>query len=170
MPKVQVCVGTVAAGKSTFAKKRAREGALVLNDDNIVNALHGNNYSLYEKELKPVYKGIGYAILSYGILAGRDVVVDRLNIKKSTRKRYITAVESMDAEVEAVIFPMVHPKQHARWRVASNARGASYEKWLEVAEEKFDKYTPVSDDEGFDSIIHIHFIDILKMVQNEQNS
>lgn len=165
MAKVQICVGMVASGKSTFAKFRAQEGAIVQNDDSIVNSVHGQNYALYEKDLKPLYKGLGYAVMSLGLSLGRDVVVDRTNLKRSTRRRYISAARCMDAEVEAVVFPMLGPEIHAERRAKSDGRGFGYEKWLEVAQRHMNGFSPVAEDEGFDSIIRFSNDDVLKMVE-----
>lgn len=167
MTRVQICVGMIASGKSTYAQKKAKHGAVILNDDSIVNAVHGNNYSLYEKELKPLYKGIGYSIMSHAISLGRDVIVDRTNLKKSTRKRYISAAHSMDVDVDAVVFPMNDPEVHAKRRVKSDDRGLGYEKWLEVAKEHRETYVPVSEDEGFEYIIQFSNDDITDMFIRE---
>jgi len=52
MRKIQILVGMIASGKSTYSKHAARLGFIVVNDDAIVNAVHGEDYTLYDKKLK----------------------------------------------------------------------------------------------------------------------
>ena len=39
-PKVEILVGPIASGKSTYLKHRVSQGAITINDDAIVNAVH----------------------------------------------------------------------------------------------------------------------------------
>ena len=78
-PKVEILVGFIASGKSTYSKHRASQGAIVINDDAIVNAVHSNIYELYDKNLKPLYKAVENTILEMALALNRDVVIDRPN-------------------------------------------------------------------------------------------
>jgi hypothetical protein len=40
---MQILVGPIASGKSTFARKRATEGALIINDDALAAILHAGD-------------------------------------------------------------------------------------------------------------------------------
>ena len=50
---LELLVGPIASGKSTYSNKAAKEGAIIVNDDAIVTALHGGDHTLYDKALKP---------------------------------------------------------------------------------------------------------------------
>lgn len=75
MPKLEILFGPVASGKSTYSRRRASDGALIANDDAIVLAVHGGEYSLYAKELKPVYKALRGLVAQFGAALGRDVII-----------------------------------------------------------------------------------------------
>jgi predicted kinase len=132
---IYILIGPIASGKSTFAKKKAKEGALIINDDSIVNALHANEYTLYNKDLKILYKQLEMVIITTGVALGRDIVIDRPCHSRSTRQRYTEIARSIDHPVTAVLFSDFGPEMHARRRSESDARGYDYEYWLRVAKE-----------------------------------
>lgn len=152
---IYVLVGPIASGKSTYCKKKAQEGALIVNDDSIVNALHADQYGAYDKELKPLYKSLEMSIIAYGVAIGRDVVIDRPSYKKSTRRRYVEMAHSIDAEVTAVVFENFGPEVHAKRRFESDSRGYTYDGWLRVAQEHESLREEISTSEGFDHLEHV---------------
>lgn len=152
---IYVLVGPIASGKSTYCKRKAQEGALIVNDDSIVNALHADQYGAYDKDLKPLYKSLEMSIIAYAVAVNRDVVVDRPSYKRTTRRRYIEMAHSIDAEVTAIIFENFGPEVHAKRRFESDSRGYTYEGWLRVAKEHESLREPVDVHEGFDHIEYI---------------
>lgn len=157
---IEVLVGMIASGKSTWAARRANEGWVVLNDDAIVSAVHGGDYTLYSKELKFLYKSIEDHILHTAVAMGRNVVVDRgLDIRATSRRRWIALAKSLDVPINAVIFKKEAPEVHARRRSDSDSRGHDYNYWLkEVAEVHDRQWVRPSRDEGFDDIITYEYI------------
>ncbi len=77
MAKIQVLVGMIAAGKSSYCRNAARTGIICMNDDVIVNMLHGDDYTLYNKQLKAFYKSIDNHIVVSALLMDRTIIVDR---------------------------------------------------------------------------------------------
>jgi dephospho-CoA kinase len=75
--KIQVLVGMIASGKSTYAKNAARRGVICVNDDAVVNLVHADDYTLYDKSLKILYKSIENHIISMALAMSRTVLVDR---------------------------------------------------------------------------------------------
>jgi len=150
---IEVLIGMISSGKSTWAKKRADEGWVVLNDDAIVNLVHGGSYFLYDKALKPLYKSIENHILVTSIAMGKNVVVDRaLDLRKESRQRWIALAKSLDVEIRAKIFKIDDPEVHARRRFEANPRGLTYGHWLEAARRHYANYDPPTLEEGFDHI------------------
>ena len=49
---IKLLVGCIASGKSTYCRNAAKAGTIIINDDDIVNMLHGGQYGLYDKKLK----------------------------------------------------------------------------------------------------------------------
>jgi predicted kinase len=153
---VEILIGMIASGKSTYCRKRAEEGALIVNDDSIVTAIHGGNYKLYNHDLKLVYEAVGQAIINYGTVCNnKDIVIDRTNLKKSTRARYIMYADVLKTPVIAVTFPIETPEIHAKRRTDSDARGYDFDYWLKVAKAHLESYEEPSIDEGFAELRHI---------------
>jgi predicted kinase len=152
---VEMLIGMIASSKSTYSRKRAMEGALIVNDDSIVNAIHAGMNTLYQEDLKFLYKYIEDTILSDGVIHSKDVVIDCPNLDKKRRSRYINNIRDLDVKIVAIVFPMVSPEEHALRRFNSDSRGYDLEYWTKVAREHFKSYEPVSIDEGFNEIIYL---------------
>ncbi len=161
--KIYVLVGMIASGKSTYCKNAAKAGVLIMNDDAIVNLVHADDYTLYDKKLKILYKSIENHVISLGITIGKSVVVDRgLNISIKGRKRWLALADSFDVQCEAISFVNEGPETHAQRRVASDSRGYLYDYWLKVAEHHHSIYAPPTVDEGFHAVHNVSFDDVKK--------
>jgi predicted kinase len=159
--KLQVLVGMIASGKSTYARQAARQGVLCMNDDAIVNMLHADDYTLYRKELKVLYKSVENHVIASGLLLNRPVMVDRgLNVSKKGRQRWLALAKSFDVPCEAIVFKNDGPEVHARRRAESDARGHPFAYWLRVAETHNSLYIVPTVEEGFDAVHHISFDEI----------
>jgi predicted kinase len=160
---VQILVGPVASGKSTYSRNAAQRGMVIVNDDAIVMAIHAGHYQLYDQSAKPLYKAVENTILQTAVALGRSVVVDRgTNNRPDSRRRWIGLAHSLDLPVVAVVFPDEGPEVHARRRFESDGRGASYEEWLKVAQHHADVGEPVNfySDEGFDEVVTVQWPDV----------
>ena len=151
---IELLVGPICSGKSTYAILRASQGAIIINDDSIVTALHGD-YELYSKGLKPIYKTLENTILQMAITMGRDVVVDRPNMSRDNRKRFIGISLAMDEQVVAVMFPNHGPEKHARMRFECNPRGKSLEHWIKAAQRHQGIYQKPELSEGLADIVPV---------------
>jgi predicted kinase len=150
---IEVLVGMIASGKSTWAKDRAKEGWIIINDDSIVNAVHADDYLLYQQDLKPLYKSIEDHILHTAVAMGKNVVVDRgLSLSATARRRWIALANSLDTPVQAVLFDVFSPEVHAQRRFESDSRGHDLDYWLRVAQRHHSVYDEPTLDEGFESI------------------
>jgi len=156
---IEVLVGTIASGKSTWARKMAGDDWIVVNDDAIVNSLHAGDYTLYQEDLKPLYKSIEDHILHIAVAMGKNVLIDKgLSLNKKSRARWIALGRSLDVPVRARVFDIVAPETHAKRR-SKESRGHSYDYWLMVAKRHIDVYEPPTLDEGFESIEHYKWHD-----------
>lgn len=157
MPKVEVLVGMIASGKSTFAKRRAAEGAIIVNDDAIVTALHGGDYGAYQNDLTPLYKHVEEAAFAIAVTLGRDVVIDRgVNVSANARRRWVGLAHAYNAHAVAVVFPRFSPKEHASRRFNSDGRGHSEKYWIEVAKARASRYDAPTEQEGFAAVVNVH--------------
>ena len=161
MSKLQILIGMIASGKSSYCKNAARQGIICMNDDAIVNMLHGDEYTLYDKDLKPFYKSIENHIVASALLMKRTIIVDRgLSISVKGRKRWIALAKSFDVPCEAIVFKNEGPEVHAKRRHSSDARGHDYDYWLKVSSKHFENYEAPSLLEGLDSIYQVSFEEI----------
>lgn len=147
--------GMIASGKSTHATELAKNNWIIVNDDSIVNALHANNYTLYNKRLKPLYKLIENTMINGAVLMNIDVAIDRTCLSKSMRSRYIALANTLDVPIICTVFPIEHPEVHAHRRCNHDNRGYSYEHWLKVARSHLATYEQPSLSEGFQKIINL---------------
>lgn len=161
--KVFILVGMIASGKSTYSKNAAKQGLIIVSDDSIVNGVHADEYTLYDKKLKLLYKSIENQIASLGLALGRSVVIDRgLNTSINGRKRWLALANSFDVPCEAICFLNEGPETHARRRVNGDNRGWDYDYWLKAATRHHNSFELPTLNEGFSLIHHISFEDIQK--------
>lgn len=159
--KIQILCGMIGSGKSSYAKNAAATGALIYNDDELVNMFHGGDYTLYDKELKVLYKSVEHNILGVALALQKTIIIDRgLNVSAKGRRRWISIAKSLDYPCEAIVFKNEGPEVHAHRRTHHNDRGHSYEYWLEVAQHHNDICCEPTLEEGFDKVYHISFEEI----------
>lgn len=155
--KIEVLVGMIGSGKSTFARRRAREGALVISHDWLTEMLHAEYR--YEPGLRDCYRQMEDALARWALVWGRDVVVDRTHLTRESRRRWLdlAAILATPAvAVFAVAFPIDEPDVHARRRFESDPRGRSFQIWLDVATHHYAQAVlePLSPAEGFAAILN----------------
>lgn len=161
--KIVVLSGAIASGKSTYACNAARKGYICVNDDAIVNLVHGGDYTLYQKDLKILYKSIENHIVSTALAMGKSVIIDRgRNNNKFGRKRWIALANSYDAFVEAIVFKNEGPEIHAKRRFQHDSRGHTYEYWFDVASAHQLEWEEPSVLEGLNAVHSIPFSDIIE--------
>lgn len=166
MPQIEILIGCVGAGKSTYAKYRAYQGAIIVNDDALVMAMHAGTYNLYKKGLKPLYKAVENTILQTALIMGKDVIIDRPNYSKQMRSRYISIARSLDCRVHILVFPEYAPEVHVARRMESNARGMDYDAWMAVFMAHKDNYTKPTIDEA-DEITYLTETDIRNLKDDD---
>ncbi len=161
MQKIQVLVGMIAAGKSTYARNAAKIGVLCVNDDAIVNMLHADDYTLYDEKLKTLYKSLENQAIGTILALGRSVLIDRgLNISVHGRQRWISLAKSFDVSCEAIVFSNDGPLIHAKRRFECDPRGHDHDYWLRVACHHNLHWQPPTVAEGFDKVHQISFGEI----------
>jgi len=74
MKYLDILVGPMASGKSTYCSKAAKQGAIIVCDDDITMMVHGGNYGLYTIELIPLYKAIENSIIQMGLSLNHRVI------------------------------------------------------------------------------------------------
>ena len=154
MTTIEILIGMIGSGKSTYARKRADEGALIISHDDLTQMLHGRYR--YEQGLRDTYRLMEEDIAHIAITNGKDVVVDRCHLTAESRDRWVCFASRFLPRVlaVAVVFPIEDPEVHARRRFEADPRGRSYLEWLRVARHHNDQAAaePIGPNEGFDVI------------------
>lgn len=152
---LELLVGPIASGKSTYCREAAKNGSIIVNDDSIVTSAHGGDYHLYNKALKPFYKSIENHMVSTALAIGLNVVIDRPNHSISMRRRFIAIAKSFDIPVTLIMFKRESPEVHASRRFNSDSRGHSLEYWIDAARYHESLYeSPNQEIELFDKIVN----------------
>lgn len=167
---LEILVGPIASGKSTYCREAAKEGAIILNDDSIITAIHGGDYKLYRKNLKPLYKSIENTAISTALAMGLRVVVDRPNHSRRMRRRYIGLGHSFDVPVRLVIFQRESPEVHASRRFNGDSRGHSLDYWVSVAKAHDALYeVPEQSTEQYDELVVVEWCPPGHLVKRSQS-
>lgn len=156
--RLEILVGMIGSGKSTYARKRADEGALVVCHDDIMEMLHARYR--YEPELLEVYRMLEESlVLQITDNTDRDIVIDRTNLTRESRSRWVDfkhdLLKPSDCIV-AVSFAIEAAEVHAKRRWLSDPRGGTLEEWTKVAERHHAQAMAEPLDasaEGFDALI-----------------
>lgn len=130
-PRIELLIGMIASGKSTYARKRADEGALVVSHDDLTQMLHGRYR--YEAVLKLPYRAMMREIAYLGLESGRDVVIDRTHLDRGSREFWVITATTAAVPIIAVVFSRMDVETHAFRRLKADGRGRSYDDWLAVA-------------------------------------
>jgi predicted kinase len=158
MPRLELLIGMIASGKSTYALKRAEEGALVVSHDALTAMLHAEYR--YESGLRDAYRRMEEEIAHIAIVHEKDVVIDRTHLTRASRERWVEFANRFlpTVPVIAVAFPIEPAHIHATRRFAHDARGRTFLDWHGVALHHAvqAQAEPLSDDEGFAEIRHVN--------------
>jgi adenylate kinase family enzyme len=142
MPKVELLVGMVGSGKSTYARKRADQGAMIVNHDSLTEMLHARYR--YEQGKRDLYRRLEESLAFEVLARGFDVVIDRTHLTRENRSRWVKWARNYDSlntfdgrgpttPVIAVAFPIEDPDTHALRRYVADARGRPLHEWIQVA-------------------------------------
>lgn len=142
--------GPIASGKSTMAAELAEYGALVANDDSIVQCVHGGLYGCYDKAYKPLYKGIRNSIITYAAAMDLDVVVDSTALTRQTRQGILSLGRSLDMKVGLMLFRngIFQGAPDGIRRFEADPRGHTKEYWMAVGESHKLNVEPITPEEA----------------------
>jgi predicted kinase len=149
---IEVLCGMIASGKSTYARSRADKGALVISHDDLAEMLHCQYR--YEPVLRDAYRAMMIHIAHVGIMAGRDVIVDRTHLTRESRAVWIDAARTWQVGIIAIEFPIYAADLHAQRRFEADSRGRPLSDWQQVARHHLQQALaePLDLAEGFDGI------------------
>ncbi|MCK5607170.1 AAA family ATPase [Candidatus Pacearchaeota archaeon] len=150
MSKLHIFIGNIGSGKGVLASRFAKDGAVVVNMDSIQQMVGGGEYGLYDNNKKEVYHNIESTAIQTSLRTGNDVVVDRTNMDKKRRARYIEYGKRFGCKVIAYDWGPGYPECLERRLDAPNGIPATT--WEIVFHTMSQNYEKASLDEGFDTI------------------
>jgi predicted kinase len=149
--KLYLTTGNIGSGKTLIAGKLAKTGAVRVNNDEITTMVQGGEYGAYDPAKKEVYRAIETAGISAALSGKFDIVVDRTNMKRSDRARYIEIGKRWGAKIVSIDFGP--GDQHGLARRLREPNGIPSDRWQDVWENFYVSYEQPEEKEGFDSII-----------------
>lgn len=145
-------VGVPASGKSTWIKNNIdRSAVTVLSTDDILEQIAENQGRTYN-EVFQEHIGLAdkrmFAELDVAIIEDNNIVIDRTNLNKKARGRFLRLLKPHGYTFNAIIFPT---PDEAEWRrrLASRPGKTIPDFILKNMKEGFQ---PISADEGFADI------------------
>ena len=150
--KLFILTGNVGCGKSAMATKLARkENGVVVNMDCLQEMIGGYVYGRYDNGKKEIYQHAENEIIEKSLNSGFSVVIDRTNMDKKRRKRFIDHGKRHNAEIISYDFGPGTFK--GLYRRLLEPRRLIFETWENVWNHMYKKYEKPELSEGFDSII-----------------
>jgi predicted kinase len=148
---VNVFIGNIGSGKSILAKKMAFWGNVVFNMDAFQQMIAGGEYGAYDPAKKEIYQEAENLTIRKALEAGLSVVIDRTNMDRKRRKRFIDIGKEYGAKIAAYDWGSGTEKNLINR--LKNPRGIPDEQWQSVWAMMKQSYEPPTTEEGFTEII-----------------
>lgn len=153
MSSLHMMVGNVGSGKSELAAHLVKKlKGVIVNMDAIQESMHGF-YGGYNRELKPVYRATEDAIIIGALEQGVPVIIDRTNMNKKTRARFINIAKKYTDSIHAYVLP-VHEGPFASLidNRMKKPRGLTRDKWTAIIQRLSRSYESPTEEEGITDI------------------
>lgn len=150
-----IFTGNVGCGKSFLASKFAKRGYTIVCIDTLIESISGT----FDKHKMEVYHATEDAIIEKSLYEGFSVVVDRTNMDKKTRKRFIDIGKKMEKAlhhgVKIISYDWGIGKEVDLERRIKSSKECweTEEVWANVFDYMSEHYEKPSFDEGFDEIL-----------------
>ena len=148
---LDLMVGNIGSGKSIVARKLATMGHVVFNMDTFQEMLSGGQYGAYDNAKKEIYQEGENATIEKALEKGFSVVIDRTNMDRKRRARFIEIGKKYGAKIAAYNFGPGNDKNIANR--GKNPRGVPMAQWQQVYVAMQKSYEPPTLEEGFSEII-----------------
>lgn len=148
---MSMTIGNIGSGKSILASKLANMGAAVFNMDAFQEMIAGGQYGAYDIAKKDIYQAAENTTIEECLKRDIPVVIDRTNMDRKRRARFIEIGKKYGAKIVAYHFgPGDETNLLNREK---SCRGVPMAIWKEVFESMKKSYEEPSTDEGFTEII-----------------
>lgn len=149
---IEVLIGNISSGKTSYARHRALQSALII-DESFIFSLHAGLRQMVTKNNNLLYRNLEYQIISFALSNNKDVIIDKCNFSSLLRERYIRIAKGFDTDIVGIVFPRENPNIHSERKIKYNKEGYDEAYWKKVAELINKKYESPSLAEGFNCIM-----------------
>lgn len=153
MKEIQILIGNIGSGKTTYCKQKAKEGYLIISKDDVRYSIGAGKYIFNPNLEHAIDCSIKTKIFWMGF-EDVNLIIDETNMDIETRQWYIHNAKLRDAKIIGVVFPKISKNESVKRRLSSNHGNTSKETWEEVWERKNEIYEEPTKDEGFNEIIY----------------
>lgn len=101
---LRIMIGNIGTGKSLIAHKFAQRGEVIINMDSITRMIGGGEYGSYDSQKRDIYHSAEKVIIETALEQSFDVVIDRTNIDRKSRARFLQFGQKYSAEIIAYDF------------------------------------------------------------------
>ena len=158
MPSVHMMIGNIRSGKSEFAEHLSKtiDNAVVVDMDSITEMFH-KGYGSYKESMKTLYQKTEETAIKTALENNIDVIIDRTNVDKKRRAKFIEICKNYTDEIIAYQFP-VNTKHLIKQRM-DGGRGVSQKTWDSVADRMWCAFEEPDISEGFSQIVNCKNVD-----------
>lgn len=153
--KLFILIGTPTSGKSSYIKTLNLDNTYIASTDNIITSLHPNkSYNEAFEIESPNFKKLDKLMMDnikLSISENKDIIVDRTNMKKSSRAEYLRLCK--DYEKIAIVFLIDENTFLKRNEERFIKEGKKIP--LNVWRSMYNNYEEPTKEEGFDQILFL---------------
>ena len=106
--EIQILVGNIASGKSTYCKKHF-EKFIILSCDALRYMIGANNYT-FNLNIEPILKKTILNMYELFQAYGFNIIVDETNMSIADRNLFIKNTRLLGYRIKAIVFPKLNMK------------------------------------------------------------
>lgn len=152
MPICKILIGVPGSGKSTWTIDQEDWDEVILSSDNIIEEIAFEYGMTYDEAFRSLIKFADEVLErdAFNIAEnGEGVIVDRTNVSRKARKRWIDHFKKYGYTIEAYVFPTPNAEEH--FRRLNNRPGKSIP--TDVINSMIRNFEYPTEEEGFDKIV-----------------
>ena len=151
--EVIIMVGNIGSGKSHQTKLlKQGHNSIVISRDSMRFGIGAGDY-VFNDLYEPIIKATALEMFNKFLNLGINIIVDEVNIEKTSREPYIKAAKAVGYKIKAFILPKLS-KEISLARKTNCSYGQDMKIWGEVWEKFNLRYQEPTLGEGFDELIH----------------
>lgn len=151
--EVIIIIGNVGSGKSYQTKSLQKShNSVVISRDALRFSLGAGEY-IFNELYEPIIKQTALEMFQKFLNLGVNLIVDEVNIDKTSREPYIKAAQAAGYTVKAFVMPKLS-KEISIARKSNCSYGQDIKVWEQVWEKFNLKYQEPTLGEGFDELIY----------------